>query len=104
MKMKVFMTKSQHLYSLSIQHLQGWMECIAPVIETDDCPFDSTEELALQLDRWRMDFQKRNPTHNESIEPVIIIQYAQQVILICNQKTGEYIKITVIPNIQSKSQ
>lgn len=93
--MKVLMSGNS-LRSLTIQHLQGWIEALEHILDTDE-PFEDADALALQLDHWREEFQKNCGNHTAKHEPVIVLAYGNQVILICNQKTGEYIKLTVIP-------
>jgi hypothetical protein len=95
--MKVFMNQSDHLYSLTMLHLQGWMEALEEILETEDCPFENATELALQVDHWREEFQRNCGEPNVKREPVVVITYGNQVILICNQASGEYIKLEVIP-------
>lgn len=95
--MKVYLNPGSKLHSLTILHLQGWIEALGEIMESEDCPFETTNELALQLDHWREEFQKHSGDRHIKKEPVVIITYGDQVILICNQQTGEYIKLTVIP-------
>ena len=96
--MKVYLNPSSELHSQTILHLQGWIEALDEIMDSQDCPFDTTHELAMQLDQWREEFQKNSGDRHVEKEPVVIITYADQVILVCNQQTGEYIKLTVIPH------
>ena len=96
--MIVFQNPGSSLHSLTIQQLQGWIEALDEILESDDCPFSNANELALQLDHWREEFQRNCPDRHVKKEPVVVITYGNQVILICNQQTGEYIKLTVLPH------
>lgn len=85
------------LSSLTLLHLQGWIEALDLILDSEDCPFETADELALQLDHWGTEFQRNCGNHSAKHEPVLIMTYGNHIILICNQQTGEYIKLQVIP-------
>jgi hypothetical protein len=39
------------LHTYTIQHLLGWIESLSHLINTEDWPFESAEELAYQLEK-----------------------------------------------------
>ncbi len=86
------------LHTYTIQHLLGWIESLSHLMNTEDWPFESAEELAYQLEVWRADFEKTN-SGIITPEPVQISLYGKEVILIANEKTGEHILFTYIPSI-----
>lgn len=90
--MKLLMEHNS-LHSYTIQHLLGWVESLTVLMDTEDWPFDSAEELALQLEVWREQFQRIN-SGIVGAEPVLVMLYGEEVILIANQATGEYILFT----------
>lgn len=92
--MKLLIEKTP-LHSYTIQHLLGWIECVSVLMDTEEWPFQNAEELATQLENWRLEFQSTNEGLIPS-EPVLILLYGKDVILIANQKTGEYLLFTYI--------
>jgi hypothetical protein len=87
------LVENSPLHSYTIQHLLGWIEALSVLINTEDWPFSNAEELALQLEVWREEYQRINQgivAH----EPVLVMLYGEKVILIANQSTGEYILFT----------
>ena len=95
--MQLLVTKTA-LHSYTILHLLGWIESLSYLMNTEDWPFDSVDELAYQLEVWRAEFEKTNSEIITS-EPVTISIYGKEVILIANEKTGEHILFTYIPSI-----
>ena len=86
------------LRSLTLLHLLGWIEALDVVLNTDECPFDTNDELAIQLDHWREEFQSNCGNHTVAKEEIKVITYGEEIILICKEETGEYIKLTVTPS------
>jgi len=95
--MKVIVSTNP-IQCLTILHLKGWIKALDVVLETDDCPFETTDELALQLDHWRSQFQKYANDAFIASQPVLIMTYGNNVILIANQATGDYLKIQTLPH------
>lgn len=89
--------QNNQLSSFTIQHLLGWIESLDFIMGTDDWPFDTMEELASQMEHWRAEFQRENRGIIAS-EKVLVMLYGEEVILIANQETGEY--VTLRPSIQ----
>jgi hypothetical protein len=92
--MKVLIEKTP-LHSYTLQHLLGCLETISIMMDTEDWPFTNAEHLATELETWRQEFQITNKGLISS-EPVLILLYGENVILIANQKTGEYLLFTYI--------
>lgn len=95
MLMKVLL-KETELSSFTMLHLQGWIEALDLILDSEDCPFDTADELAIQLDSWRAEYQRNCGNHSAAQEPILITVYGNEIILVCNQETGEYLKLTVI--------
>ena len=93
--MKVYMSQNE-IKSLTLQHLQGWVEALGDLLDSEDCPFSSNEELALQLDHWKSEFQKQCSLPSVANEVIHVMTYGKEVILICKPETGEFIKLTLI--------
>lgn len=88
-------TQKNHITSLTLLHLEGWIESIGHLVDTEDWPFDSIEELALQLEVWRNEFTRINPPHCLPKEDIKVMYYGEETILICKEETGEFIKLTL---------
>lgn len=95
--MKIFASTNE-LTSFTILHLKGWLEALEVVLETDECPFETADELALQLDHWREEYQKNSGNHSIRNEPILILTYGNHIILIANQATGDYLKLETFPS------
>lgn len=67
---------------------------LAPLMDTEDCPFATMDELAMQLESWREEFQRSCGNETTKSEKVLVMTYGEDVILICKQTTGEFIKLT----------
>lgn len=86
-----------HLTSYTLQHLLGWVEALGHLIGTEDWPFESAEELAMQLENWREEFQSINGPGIIGHEEVKVMTYGDQVILMVQETAGEFIKLTLNP-------
>lgn len=82
------------LYTYTILHLSGWIESLDILSDTDEWPFDTLEELAMQLEVWRDEFQRINSGVIAS-EPVLVSLYGDEIILVCNQATGEFFTLNL---------
>ena len=95
--MDVTLKRSLDIHSLVILHLIGWIECLSDILSSDENPFDDTDELATCLEKWRHEFQGHSGRKDVTHEPVKVMTYGADVILICNELTGEWVKLTVTP-------
>lgn len=95
--MEVAIEQSPDIRSLTIQHLLGWIECLSDLLTSDENPFEDTDELATSLENWRHEFQSHSGQAAVIAEPVKVFIYGADVILICNELTGEWVKLTVTP-------
>ncbi len=93
--MKIYMNHNE-IKSLTLLQLQGWLEAIAPMLDSEDCPYATNEELALQLDQWKVLFQKNCKSPAVATEIIHVMVYGKEVILICKPETGEFIKLNLI--------
>lgn len=101
--MKLTLIQEKHfphylLRSETLLKTLEWIEALDIVLDTDDCPFDSTDELAMKLEQWKEEFQKNCGNHAVAQEEIKVIIYGEDTILICKEETGEYIKLTVTPS------
>jgi len=94
--MKLYLSSSPATpHSYTIQHLMGWVESLDILADTKDWPFETLDELAMQLEVWRDEFQTVN-SGKESSEPVLVSLYGEEIILVCNQETGEFFTLSPI--------
>lgn len=77
----------------TLRHLHEWIESIGILANTPDWPFPCLDDLAMQLEMWREEFQRINQAL-VSKESVKVLTYGEAVILLCDERTGEYIKLT----------
>jgi len=84
-----------NLTGYTIQHLLGWIESLGNLIDTEDWPFDTCEEVAMQLEKWRAEFQAANGKGIIAHEEVTVTTYGEEVILIKQDSIGEYIQLTL---------
>jgi hypothetical protein len=89
------LTEKNHLTSLTLLHLEGWLEALAHLIGTEDWPFATTDELAMQLEYWRHEYQLHNSNLIQVKEEIKVMIYGDEVILLCKEVTGEFIKLTL---------
>lgn len=93
-----------HITSLTLLHLEGWIEALGFLINTEDWPFESMNDLAMQLEYWRDYFTRINPPSVLPKEDIKVMLYGQEVILICKELTGEFIKLTLIQELCTANQ
>jgi hypothetical protein len=77
-----------------MKHLMEWVEALGSLLNTSDWPFACLDDVAMQLELWRAEYQEINAGRVAS-EAVSILTYGDEVILICDQQTGEYIKLSL---------
>lgn len=93
--MKTISMEKTHLSSLTLLHLQGWIEAIGHLWDTEDWPFETMDDLAMQLEHWREDFTRINPPRVLPKEDIKVLLYGEEVVLIVKEETGEFIKLTL---------
>jgi hypothetical protein len=75
-------------------HLQEWLHAIDKNLR-NEIVFESLEDLATNLEKWRSEFCKGNIIYHWG-DRVLITIYSDKVILIIDQRSNEFIKIEKI--------
>ena len=91
--MTILMTKTE-LSSLTIRHLLEWIEALGDLANTPEWPFATLDAMAMQLEKWRAEFQEINHGMVDT-ESVKVLTYGEEVILICDEQRGEFIKLDI---------
>jgi hypothetical protein len=98
MKLKL---ETSEITNPTLQHLEAWVLTLKDHLQEDN-PFDSLEELSVQLLVWKDQFIKNNPYESHWGDRIVIRFYLDEVILISDERSGEYIHITQEYEIFSK--
>lgn len=85
---------SGELTNPTLKHLADWLEAIALYLEEEHA-FADMEALAKQMEYWRTDFiQSARELKCHWGDLVTVVTYGEDVILISDQRSKEFIKIT----------
>lgn len=93
--MNVLLAQSP-IKSATLLKIMEWIDAMGKLMDTPECPFNTIDELAMQLERWRHEYQSHCGNESTRKEDIKVMTYQDTVILICKELTGEYIKLTVI--------
>ncbi|PRY90621.1 hypothetical protein [Mongoliibacter ruber] len=90
--MRLEIEKSE-LTNPTLEHLEAWLLAIEEHLQNDHV-FDSLDQLAITLEEWKSEFCRPEKNGNEHQgDHVLIILYGDDLILICDQASGEFIKV-----------
>lgn len=92
--MKVMLAQSP-IKSDTLEKMLEWIDVMGDIMNTPECPFNSIDELAMQLEKWRYEYQSNCGNESTRKEDIKVMTYQNTVVLICKELTGEYIKLTV---------
>ncbi len=90
--MELMLIKSE-LTGHTLRHLSEWIDSLDVLMNTPDWPFETIDNLAYQLELWREEYQTINAAM-VGHEQVKILTYGEEVILICDEVRGEFIKLS----------
>lgn len=88
--MKLQIEKSE-LTNPTLMHLEAWLLAIDEHLENDHV-FADLDELATNLETWRSEFCKVDLEYHWG-DQVTVMVYGNEVILISDQRSGEFIKV-----------
>lgn len=92
--MKTTVEFSGNITNPTLQHLADWIEAVNEFL-TDEPVLQTMDEMARQLEYWRSEFCRYDTdpsTHWGDL--VTVVTYGEDVILISDQRSKEFIKIT----------
>jgi hypothetical protein len=92
-------TEKSEISNPTLAHLEDWMEAIRSVDDRQEPIFKSLDELATKLEQWRVEFMEEcKELAYHWGDMVTVATYGNEVILISDQRSGEYIKILFTSN------
>lgn len=78
----------------TLMHLEAWLLAIDEHL-ANDAVFEDMDQLASQLEQWRSEFCHREADlESHWGDQVTVMLYGNEVILISDQRSGEFIKVT----------
>jgi hypothetical protein len=88
-----FKTLKSDISNPTILYIADWMALVQSQFKTEVI-FENVDELAAQLEAWRVEYI-RDQKHLESHwgDQVTVVTYGQEVILVSDQRSGEFIKM-----------
>lgn len=88
--MKLHIEKSE-LTNPTLMHLEAWLLAIDEHLQNDHV-FNNLDELATNLESWRSEFC-RGELECHWGDQVTVMVYGNEIILISDQRSGEFIKV-----------
>ncbi len=88
-----FKTLKSDISNPTILYIADWMALVQSQFKKEVI-FENVDELAAQLEAWRVEYI-RDQKHLESHwgDQVTVVTYGQEVILVSDQRSGEFIKM-----------
>lgn len=94
--MKTSKETSETVMNPTLRKLLEWIEAVNTYM-TKESPFICIEQYADSLERWRVEFiEARQEIEAHYGDLVRIATYGNEVILISDQRSGEFIKLTLV--------
>lgn len=83
--------ETSELTNPTLMHLEAWLLAIDEHLQQDHV-FASLDELATNLETWRSEFCRGDLAYHWG-DQVTVMVYGNEVILISDQRSGEFIKV-----------
>jgi hypothetical protein len=94
--MKTVKEFSGNITNPTIKHLMDWIEAVDLYLQNES-PFDCIEKYAIQLEHWRKKFSEEQvELESHWGDLVTVAVFGKEVILISDQRSGEFVKLTTI--------
>lgn len=92
--MKTTVESSGEITNPTLKHLADWIEAVNEFL-TDEPVLETVDEMAKQLEYWRSEFCRYdNELTSHWGDLVTVATFGEEVILVSDQRSGEFIKLT----------